>query len=59
MPTEVRKSQGAEARLQESRRLYKKEILAERTRGLCWLAAVTFAAVWLTGVFNKDAPLQP
>ena len=35
------------------------DVVAQRRRGLGWLALVTFIAVWSTGVLNSPNPLQP
>lgn len=35
------------------------EEMFEKTRGLAWLAAVTFTFLWIGGVLNHDNALQP
>ena len=34
-------------------------VKAERYRGLAWLAGLTFAAVWVSGLMGKDNALMP
>lgn len=45
--------------LEQERFIMKDFIVEERWRGLSWLAAATFFAVWITGVLNKESPLAP
>lgn len=45
--------------LEANRTDYRREIRAERARGLYWLAAITAVTVWCTGILFKDNALQP
>ena len=48
-----------QADLEEERFLLRDYIVAERWRGLGWLAGITAFAIWCTGILNKDTPLAP
>jgi len=56
---EVPKTALSHERLLAERMLYRKEIRAERSRGLGWLAVCTLVAIWCTGILFKDNALQP
>ena len=56
---EVPKTALSRERLLADRRLYSKEIRAERSRGLSWLAICTLICIWCTGILFKDNALQP
>jgi hypothetical protein len=45
--------------LEQEKFIMRDFIVEERWRGLSWLTAATFFAIWITGVLNKDSPLAP
>ena len=56
---DIPKTTAARRDLRAVRQAYKKEIRAERARGLTWLAVLTFVAIWCTGILTKNNALQP
>ena len=52
-------SEEIRGRVRPRRQELRKAILAERARGVQWLAAVTLFVVWVTEVFDNDTPLRP
>jgi hypothetical protein len=56
---EVPKTALSRERLLAERGLYRKEIRAERSRGVAWLAFCTLVAIWCTGILFKENALQP
>lgn len=58
-PPDIPRTISAAEKLQKERANYIQEIRAERSRGLGWLAAITVAAIWCTGILFKENALQP
>ena len=56
---EIPRTLSSKEKLQADKARYRREIRAERARGLYWLAAVTVIAIWCTGILFKDNALQP
>ncbi len=56
---EIPKTAESREQLLAERELYRREIRAERSRGLGWLAVCTLVAIWCTGILFKDNALQP
>ena len=56
---DIPRTLSSKERLTKDRDIYKREIRAERTRGLYWLAGITLVAIWCTGILFKDNALQP
>ena len=56
---EIPRTVSSKERLIADRANFRREIRAERTRGLYWLAGITLVAIWCTGILFKDNALQP
>ena len=49
----------AEGRLAEERFVLRDFVVAERWRGISWLAVVTAFVCWVSGVMDRDNALMP